>query len=321
MQISDIGKAELLRRIWKATDDKPQSTSRTVVLTEGVHFDLTYTDLMTLGNRALNIAACALAGQGSKATHFGVMLAVPKRFEVEDIEAVYSGVRETAETLHATVATPDITASVNGLAIAVTAIGDNVLPAADGQPQPNDLICITGDIGAAYMGTQLLEREKAVYYQQLKHDKNADFQPDFAGREYIIQRALLPMPHTGTLQALHDAGIVPTAKCDVSDSLAYCIRHICHKAGTGCRVFEDKLPIDYQTAAAAEEFNLNITTVAIGGGADHELLITAPLSDLDKLQQIPDLHIIGHLTKPELGTMLATRDGQEFHLKAQGFVK
>ena len=217
------------------------------------------------------------------------------------------------------------------MAISITCIGE-----ADKEDiiyrngaKDTDLICVSGDLGAAYMGLQLLEREKHVYYQQVeeakkKNDKNAlkmltDFQPDFAGREYPLQRQLKPEARGDVIENLRKMNIKPTAMMDVSDGLSSELMHICEQSGCGCRVYEKNIPIDYQTAVMAEEMNMNVTTCALNGGEDYELLFTVPIGDLDKVRQLDDVKLIGNITKKEYGLQLVARDGNEFELKAQGW--
>ena len=206
-----------------------------------------------------------------------------------------------------------------------------------------DLICVSGDLGAAYMGLQLLEREKSVYYQQLDelqkkiakakaegdtaklNTLNAqrsslnDFQPDFAGKEYLLQRQLKPEARGDIIQKLREANIHPTSMMDISDGLSSELHHICEQSGVGCRIYEKNLPIDYQTAVMAEELNMNVTTCALNGGEDYELLFTVPIGDHEKIEMIDDVKLIGHITRKELGMMLISRDNQEFELQAQGW--
>ena len=192
-----------------------------------------------------------------------------------------------------------------------------------------DLVCVSGDLGAAYMGLQLLEREKSVYYQQVdearkKNDKRAleqlaHFQPDFAGKEYLLQRQLQPEARGDIIRRLRELNIRPTAMMDISDGLSSELMHICKQSGCGCRIYEKNIPIDYQTAVMAGEMNMNVTTCALNGGEDYELLFTVPIGDHEKIEQLDGVRLIGHITKPELGQMLVTRDNNEFELKAQGW--
>jgi thiamine-monophosphate kinase len=244
-----------------------------------------------------------------------VSLAVSKRFSVEDMEQLYSGIRLACQQYGVDIVGGDTTSSLTGLAISITCIGDAEKGKAvyRNGAKETDLICVSGDLGAAYMGLQLLEREKAVL-------KDADgVQPDFAGKEYLLERQLKPEARKDIIERLAKAGIQPTAMMDVSDGLSSELLHICKQSNAGCRVYEEHIPIDYQTAVMAEEFNMNLTTCAMNGGEDYELLFTVPLADHEKIEEVEGVRIIGHITKPELGSYLITRDGQEFELKAQGW--
>ena len=176
-----------------------------------------------------------------------------------------------------------------------------------------NLICVSGDLGAAYMGLQLLERERMASAGQ------KDFQPDFAGREYLLERQLKPEPRADVIDELRQLGIKPTSMMDVSDGLSSELLHICKESGVGCRVYEDRIPIDYQTAVMAEELNMNLVTAAMNGGEDYELLFTVPLTDHEKVAQMKTARIIGRITKPELGAMMVTRDDAEIAIQAQGW--
>jgi thiamine-monophosphate kinase len=273
-----------------------------------------------------------------------VSLALSKRFTVEDMEAFYSGLRLACDKWGVDIVGGDTTSSFTGLAISITCIGEarkEDIVYRNGA-RDTDLICVSGDLGAAYMGLQLLEREKAVYYGQVddlrkkiaeakaKGDtqkaaalssqlSSLDFQPDFSGKEYLLQRQLQTEARGDIIRKLREAGIRPTAMMDISDGLSSELLHICKQSGVGCRVFEKNIPIDYQTAVMAEEMNMNVTTCALNGGEDYELLFTVPIGDYEKIQNVDDVKLIGHITKPELGCMLVTRDDQEFELKAQGW--
>ncbi|MDE5793681.1 MAG: thiamine-phosphate kinase, partial [Muribaculaceae bacterium] len=210
----------------------------------------------------------------------------------------------------------DTSASVTGLVISITCIGEcekGKEIRRDGA-KPTDLICVSGDLGAAYMGLQLLERENRV-----SANAGKDFQPDFSGKEYILERQLKPEARRDIIEALAKEGIHPTSMMDVSDGLSSELLHICKKSNTGCRVYEDKIPIDYQTALMAEELNMNLITAAMNGGEDYELLFTVPLTEHDRIENIKGVKMIGYITAPELGCAMITRDGQEFPLKAQGW--
>ena len=288
----------------------------TDLLLEGVHFDLTYVPLKHLGYKAVMVNlsdVCAMNGTPRQIT---VSLGISKRFSVEDIEQLYAGMRLACEHAHVDIVGGDTTSSLTGLTISITAIGEADKDAVcyRNGARETDLICVTGNLGAAYAGLQLLEREKAVLQGTTK-----DVQPDFAGREYILQRQLMPEARLDVIQALAAADIRPTAMMDISDGLSSELLHICRQSHVGCRLYEEHIPLDYQTAAMAEELNMNVITFALNGGEDYELLFTVPLSDYERVQDIKDVRIVGHITKPELGSMLVTRDGTEMELQAQGF--
>lgn len=297
----------------------------TDMLMEGVHFDLQYTPLRHLGWKSVIVNLSDIYAMNGTPRQVTVSLALSKRFSVEDIEELYAGMQLACQAHHVDLVGGDTTSSLTGLAISITAIGeakaeDVVLRSG---AQPNDLVCVSGNLGAAYMGLQLLEREKSVYYQQLREagDKKDEvqFQPDFSGREYLLERQLKPEARRDIIERLRQAGIHPTAMMDISDGLSSELMHICTQSHTGCRVYEERLPLDYQTAVMAEELNMNVSTCALNGGEDYELLFTVPLTLNDQVSQLEDVKVIGYITKPELGCALITRDGQEFELKAQGW--
>ena len=244
-----------------------------------------------------------------------VSLGISKRFSIEDLEELYSGIRLACDIYGVDLVGGDTSASMTGLAISITCIGEGEegkIVYRDGAKE-NDLICVSGDLGAAYMGLQLLEREKNVFAGE------RDFTPAFEGREYILERQLKPEARKDIIDELAKHHIVPTAMMDISDGLSSELLHICSQSDTGCRVYEERIPIDYQTAVMAEELNMNVTTCALNGGEDYELLFTVPLTDHEKVSTMKGVKVIGHITKPELGCALVTRDGQEFELKAQGW--
>jgi thiamine-monophosphate kinase len=287
----------------------------TDLLMEGVHFDLTYVPLKHLGYKSAVVNFSDIYAMNGTPRQITVSLAVSKRFSVEDMEQLYSGIRLACQQYGVDIVGGDTTSSLTGLAISITCIGDAEKGKAvyRNGAKETDLICVSGDLGAAYMGLQLLEREKAVL-------KQADgVQPDFAGKEYLLERQLKPEARKDIIEKLAEAHVQPTAMMDISDGLSSELLHICKQSKAGCRVYEEHIPIDYQTAVMAEEFNMNLTTCAMNGGEDYELLFTVPLADHEKVSEIDGVRVIGHITKPELGTYLITRDGQEFELKAQGW--
>ena len=303
----------------------------TDLLMEGVHFDLTYTDLRHLGYKAAQVNISDVFAMNGTPRQLTVSLALSKRFSVEDMEELYAGLRAACDRWGVDIVGRDTTSSFTGLAISITCVGEaqaDEIVYRDGA-KDTDLVCVSGDLGAAYMGLQLLEREKAVYYQQVDEAKKrgdkraleqlAHFQPDFAGREYLLQRQLEGMARGDIIARLREAGVRPTAMMDISDGLSSELAHICTQSHVGCRIYEKNLPIDYQTAVMAEELNMNVSTCALNGGEDYELLFTVPIGDLDKVNAMDDVKLIGHITKESLGRVLVARDGAEFELKAQGW--
>lgn len=303
----------------------------TDMLMEGIHFDLTYIDMQHLGYKSAMVNISDIFAMNGTPRQLTVSLALSKRFKVEDMEQFYSGLRMACEKWGVDIAGGDTTSSYTGLAISITCIGEarkEDIVYRNGA-KDTDLICVTGDLGAAYMGLQLLEREKSVYYQQVdeaskKNDKRAleqlrDFQPDFAGKEYLLQRQLQTEARGDIIARFRELNIHPTAMMDISDGLSSELMHICKQSNCGCRIYEKNIPIDYQTAVMAEELNMNVTTCALNGGEDYELLFTVPIGDHEKIQQMDGVKLIGHITRPELGQMLVTRDNQEYELKAQGW--
>ncbi|MGI6219230.1 MAG: thiamine-phosphate kinase [Bacteroidaceae bacterium] len=296
-------------------DDENELLVTTDMLMEGVHFDLTYTPLQYLGYKAVAVNLSDICAMNGRPRQVTVSIALGKRFCIEDVEALYAGMRLCCERYGVDIVGGDTTSSRTGLAISITCIGEAPREkiAYRSGARPNDLICVSGDLGAAYMGLQILEREKRIF------DGEGAPQPDFAGKEYILQRQLRPEPRMDIVEQLAAAGIQPTSMMDISDGLSSELLHICKQSKTGCRIYEERLPIDYQTALTAEELNLNVSTCALNGGEDYELLFTVPLADHEKVAALKEVHLIGHITEQSLGAALITRDGQEFTLKAQGW--
>ncbi len=345
MEIAKLGEFGLIRRLTESIAPTQSSTLKGVgddcaviaptegevtlvttdMLMEGVHFDLIYTPLKHLGYKAVAVNLSDLYAMNATPRQLTVSLAIGKRFQVEDIDALYEGMRLACEKYGVDIVGGDTTASMTGLAISITAIGTarkKDIVCRDGAKE-TDLICVTGNLGAAYMGLQLLEREKTVYLQQAREsggNTNVPFEPDFAGREYILERQLKPEPRRDIIERLKEAGIRPTSMIDISDGLSSELLHICHESLCGCRIYEERIPLDYQTAVAAEEFNMNVTTCALNGGEDYELLFTVPLAEKEKVETVEDVKVIGYISKASQGKVLVTRDGAEFELKAQGWV-
>ena len=351
MEISELGEFGLIERLTKDISTKnittikgigddcailsPTEGLRTVVTTdllmEGVHFDLTYVPLRHLGYKAIMVNLSDIFAMNAQPHQVTVSLAISSKFCVEDIEELYAGMRMACEKWNVDIIGGDTTSSHTGLAISITAIGevrseDIVLRSG---AKPNDLICVSGNLGAAYMGLQLLEREKVIYNEQVEKARLSgnkeqmellrDAQPDFSGREYLLERQLKPEARGDIIATLQEVGIHPTSMMDISDGLSSELMHICKQSKTGCRIYEERLPLDYQTAAMAEELNINVSTCALNGGEDYELLFTVPLTQNDAVSALEDIHVIGYITDAEKGCALVTRDGGEFVLKAQGW--
>ena len=288
----------------------------TDLLLEGIHFDLTYMPLKHLGYKSAIVNFSDIYAMNGQPKQITVSLGVSKRFSVEDLEEIYTGIYLACEKYGVDLVGGDTSASLTGLTISITCIGEGE----EGKivyrngAKANDLICVTGDLGSAYMGLQLLEREKTVFSG---HAEN--IQPDFEEKKYLLQRQLKPEARKEIIAALREKGIVPTAMMDISDGLSSELIHICSQSNTGCRIYEDKIPIHYEAAVMAEELNMNLVTAALNGGEDYELLFTVSLDDYDKTVLLEGVSIIGHITTPELGLNLVGREGEEIGLKAQGW--
>ncbi len=355
MEIASLGEFGLIRRLTKdielinpstlkgVGDDcavlSPEEGMQTLVTTdmlmEGVHFDLTYMPLRHLGYKAVMVNLSDIYAMNGTPRQITVSLALSKRFSVEDMEELFAGMQLACRKHNVDIVGGDTTSSLTGLAISITAIGTARTEdiAYRSGAKETDLICVSGNLGAAYMGLQLLEREKAVYDQQVKEAReqarkngtSADEaiaqipQPDFAGKEYLLERQMKPEARRDIVERLREAGIKPTSMIDISDGLSSELMHICEQSHCGCRIYEERLPLDYQTAVAAEEFNMNVSTCALNGGEDYELLFTVPLTANDAVSAIEDIKVIGYITQQSLGKALITRDSTEFDLKAQGW--
>ena len=297
----------------------------TDLLLEGVHFDLTYVPLKHLGYKSAMVNFSDVYAMGGMPRQITVSLGLSQRFTVEDMEDFYAGLQLACEAHGVDIVGGDTTSSMTGLTISITCIGDVEKGKAicRNGAKAGNLICVTGNLGAAYMGLQLLEREKIVYYQQLKENHVSETlemaQPDFAGKEYLLERQLKPEARRDVVMKLRENDIHPTAMMDISDGLSSELMHICTQSGCGCRIYEEHLPLDYETASTAEEFNMNVTTCALNGGEDYELLFTVELADKEKVEQMEDVRLIGYVTKEDEGKVLITRNGSVFDLKAQGW--
>ena len=335
MEISSLGEFGLIDRLTENLPVNNDSTLKAVgddaavmhygsdrdvlvttdMLLENVHFDLTYVPLKHLGYKSAVVNFSDIYAMNGTPRQITVSLGISRRFTVEHIEELYAGIRLACKMYGVDIVGGDTCASHQGLVISITCLGDaprDKIVYRDGA-KPTDLICVSGDLGAAYMGLQLLEREKVASAGR------ADFVPDFSGKEYIVERQLKPEARRDIIEALAKAGVKPTSMMDVSDGLSSELIHICKDSHTGCRIYEERIPIDYQTAVMAEELNMNLVTAALNGGEDYELLFTIPLADHDAVARIEEIRIIGYVTNESEGCAMITRDGGELPLRAQGW--
>lgn len=332
--LADLGEFGLIDRLTKGFEIHNPSTlkgvgddaavmdfknKRTVVSTdlliEGVHFDLSYVPLKHLGYKSVVVNVSDIYAMNATATQITVSIAVSNRFPLEALEEFYAGIRLACEHYKVDLVGGDTTSSTRGLIISVTAIGE--AEASDlvyrNGAQPNDLVVLTGDIGGAYMGLQILEREKAVF------QVNPNSQPDIEMYSYILERQLKPEARKDIPPLLKQLGVKPTAMMDVSDGLSSELLHICKQSGVGCRLYEDKIPLDPQVISTCEEFNLDSTTIALSGGEDYELLFTIAQADYDKIKGNPNFTVIGYITDKSEGVNLITRAGQFIPIIAKGW--
>jgi len=292
-----------------------QTLVTTDLLIEGVHFDLSYMPLKHLGYKAVMVNLSDVYAMNGVAEQITVSIAVSNRFPLEAIEELYAGIQLACETYKVDLVGGDTTSSTKGILISVTAIGkankEDVVYR--NTAKETDLIVVTGDLGAAYLGLQVLEREKQVF----KVDPNN--QPDLDNYTYLIERQLKPEARNDVAGFLKELSVKPTAMIDISDGLSSELFHICTQSKVGCKIYEDKLPLDPQVISTCEEFELDSTMVALSGGEDYELLFTVPIADFDNIKGNPNFSIIGHVTAENQGLNLITRAGQEIELKAQGW--
>lgn len=287
----------------------------TDLLTEGIHFNLMYVPLRHLGYKAVIVNLSDVFAMNAQPRQITVSLAISNKFSVEAIDELYSGIHLACEKYGVDLVGGDTTSSLTGLTISVTAIGEankEDLVYRSGA-QLNDLICVTGDLGGAYMGLQLLERENEVFKVNPKE------QPKLEGYDYILERQLKPEARGDVISALKKLGVKPTAMIDISDGLSSEIMHICRSSKVGCSIYEEKVPMDYQTRKFADELSINPLVAALNGGEDYELLFTVPLADHDKIKLDPDITIIGHITEESTGTNMITGAGTAIALQAQGW--
>lgn len=333
-QIKDLGEIGLIERLTEKFTIQHESTIKgvgddaavidhkhkktlvsTEVFLEGIHFDLVYMPLHHLGYKCVVAAISDICAMQGKPSQIFVSLGISNKFTVELIEEIYMGIRIACQNYEIDLAGGDTAPSRQGLVINVTAVGSankSELTYRNGA-NVNDLVCVTGDLGGAYLGLNLLEREKKVFIE------TPGAQPKLEGYDYILQRQLRPEARTDVIKMLGDLKVRPSSMMDVSDGLASEMLHICNASNKGCKIFENKLPIDEKAKKQALEFNLDPTICALNGGEDYELVFTLPQKHYDKIDKNPDISIIGHITEPAENCKLITNSGNEHRLKAQGW--
>lgn len=287
----------------------------TDLLLEGIHFDLSYTPLKHLGYKAVQVNLSDIYAMNGLATQVTVSLGLSSKFPLEAVEELYEGILIACKKYNVDIVGGDTSSSKQGLVVSVTSIGfaDEQDITYRNTAEEGDLICVSGDLGAAYMGLQLLEREKKIFLE------NPNIQPDLEGKDYIVERQLKPEARKDIVEFLKAVGIKPTAMIDVSDGLSSEVIHICNKSDKGCNLYEEKIPIDPMTYDTARQFNLDPTVCALSGGEDYELLFTIKQSDYDKIKNNPDISVIGHITEQSAGMNLISKSGNVHPLKAQGW--
>ena len=333
-ELSSLGEFGLIRHLTEAFTIEQPSTLKgigddaavldfgnkatlvsTDLLVEGVHFDLAYMPLKHLGYKCAAVNFSDIVAMNGTPRQLFVGISVSNRFPVEALDEIYEGIRLACKRYHVDLAGGDTTSSVHGLFLSLTVTGDankeDVVYRSTAKE--NDLICVSGDLGAAYMGLMLLEREKKVF------EADPSMQPDLAGSDYILERQLKPEPRTDIIELLKTVGVKPTAMIDISDGLASEVLHLCEDSGLGCRIYEDKIPLDAMTVAAAEEFNIQPVTAAMNGGEDYELLFTISMNDFEKVKDLEGISIIGHMTEPNAGVFLASNNGPLIKIEALGW--
>ena len=287
----------------------------TDLLTEGIHFNLMYVPLQHLGYKAVAVNVSDICAMNAVAKQITVSIALSSKFSVEAVEEIYKGIYTACERYGVDLVGGDTTSSLTGLTISITVIGEVEKGKAvlRSGAKPNDLLCVTGDLGGAYMGLQLLERENEVF------KVNPKVQPQLDGYDYILQRQLRPEARVDMVEIFRKTGVQPTSMIDISDGLSSEILHLCKNSGVGCNLYEEKVPLDFQTKKMAEELNINPLVAALNGGEDYELLFTIAQTDFDKIKNDPDITIIGHMTEASEGTNLITTGGSKIPLIAQGW--
>jgi len=294
---------------------KLQTVVTTDMLVENIHFDLTYSPIKHLGYKAVVANLSDVLAMNASPTQITVSIALSNRFSLEAIEELYAGIKLACKNYGVDLIGGDTTSSVAGLVISITALGevDKKELVKRSTAQENDLVCVSGDLGAAYMGLQVLEREKAVFKE------NPNMQPELTGHDYILERQLKPEARADVIQHLKKLDIMPTSMIDISDGLASELLHLCDQSNLGCSLYEEKIPIDHTTYNTAIDFNLDPTVCALSGGEDYELLFTISQKDHDKIKEDSAISIIGHMSDVKAGHNLITKDGQQFALTAQGW--
>lgn len=332
--ISQIGEFALIDHLTKNFDVKQPSTLKSIgddaavldfknkktvistdLLVEGVHFDLSYMPLRHLGYKAVVVNLSDICAMNARPTQITVSIAASNRFPLEALEELYDGIALATKYYNVDLIGGDTTSSQKGLIISVTAIGeaDENEPVYRNGAKANDLLVVSGDLGSAYMGLQVLEREKQVF------QVNPNNQPDLDAYTYLIERQLKPEARVDIRELLNSLEVKPTAMIDISDGLSSEIMHLCKQSGVGCNLFEEKIPMDPQFINVCEEFNIDSTTVAINGGEDYELLFTIALEDFNKIKANPNLTVIGHITEASEGMHLVSRANTKIPLKARGW--
>lgn len=298
-----------------APSKNKQIVVTTDMLVEGIHFDLIYTPFKHLGYKAVTVNLSDVYAMNAVPTQITVSIAVSNKISIEALEELYEGMLLACEIYGVDLVGGDTTSSNSGLIISITAVGEaekKEIVYRNGAKE-NDLICVSGDLGGAFMGLQLLEREKQIF------NENPAIQPDFSGYDYVLERQLKPEPRQDVIEMFKELGVQPTSMIDVSDGLSSEIIHICTQSGVGCAIYENKLPIDPLTVSTAEEMNLNPSVCALNGGEDYELLFTIPLEDYNKIKDQKRVTIIGHITADKGKHEFVSNDEVVHQLKAQGW--
>lgn len=334
-ELSEVGEFGLIDRLTKGFSKKQQSTVKGVgddaavvekdersysvistdMLTEGVHFNMMYTPLKHLGYKSVIVNLSDIYAMNATPRYITVSIAVSNRFPVEALEEIYEGIQTACEIYNVDLIGGDTTSSVSGLVISVTAVGDVLkekITYRSGAKE-NDLIVVTGDLGAAYVGLQILEREKEVY------KTNPNMQPELEGHDYILERQLKPEARKDVIRFLRELDVQPTAMMDISDGLASEVLHICKNSGVGAAIYDEKLPIDPVAYQTARDFDLDPSTCALNGGEDYELLFTISQEDYEKIKGSPHMTVVGHITDSASGAMIIDKGGAQLPLKAQGW--